>query len=79
MILQELRDARLGEPFRPFSIQLTDGRELPVLQPESVAIGSAIAIVADEHDAFVFLEPEQIKSICYRGNGKDRSRRRRKS
>ncbi len=79
MDLQNLRDARLQEPFRPFSIQMNDGRILPVPQPESVAVGANIVILVTESDSVIVVDPPSIESLIYKPNGKNGAKRRRKS
>ena len=79
MNLEELREARLQDPFQPFSIRLTDGRVLPVDLPERLGIGPAFAILATENDAFVKLDPPMIESLVFKPNGKRATKRRRKS
>jgi hypothetical protein len=76
---QVLRDARLQEPFRPFSIRMNDGRILPVLQPESVAVGPNIVILVTESDSVIVLDPPSIESLVYKPNGRNDAKRRRKS
>jgi hypothetical protein len=63
MNLEELREARLRNPFQPFSIRLTDGRMFPVNQPESVAVGRKFALVLTKGDSVVKLDPPLIESI----------------
>jgi hypothetical protein len=51
MTLEELRRLASAQPFRPFVIHLTDGREVPVLHPEIVvAMPSGETILVHQAD-----------------------------
>jgi hypothetical protein len=51
MTLEELRSVSNAQPFRPFVIHLTDGREVPVLHPEIVvAMPSGQTILVHQAD-----------------------------
>jgi len=79
MNLEELRKARLRDPFQPFSIRLTDGRVFPVKLPESVAVGRKFALVVTKGDSVVVLDPPAIESLTFEPNGNRNAKRRRKS
>jgi len=57
---------------------LADGRSLPVLHPEFVAVGKRRLVVIDENDGWSFVEPlmivslDQMKKTPPGGNGKKR-------
>jgi hypothetical protein len=78
-----LREAITREPFKPFVIRLADGRSVSVRHPEVVAVGKRRAVVIQEDDSCLWLEPLLIVSIDWdsgtskksRGNGHPRSRR----
>jgi hypothetical protein len=79
--LEPIRDALRAQPFRPFTIRTSDGREYRVTHPEAVAISPrARALLLwydDEH--WEVLDVLHIAGIHY-GNGKAaRPRRKRKS
>ncbi len=78
MDIDGVREALRKEPFEPFSIRLADGRSLPVVHPEFVAVGKRRLVVIDEHDSWSFVEPliivslDQMKKPRPGGNGKRR-------
>ncbi len=78
MNIDGVREALRKEPFEPFSIRLADGRSLPVVHPEFVAVGKRRLVVIDEHDSWSFVEPLMIVSLDEMkkprpgGNGKRR-------
>jgi len=54
--LTQIRDAMRAEPFRPFSIQMADGRSYVVRHPDFVAVpqtrrGREIVFYAEREDA----------------------------
>jgi len=78
MDIDGVREALRKEPFEPFSIRLADGRSLPVMHPEFVAVGKRRLVIIDEQDSWSFVEPlmivslDQIKKPRSGGNGKRR-------
>ena len=78
MELQELRDARRSEPFRPFAIRTTDGRTIRVPVAESVAVGPNVAIVIKEDDAIEVLDASTIASLDFGANGPKRTPKRKR-
>jgi hypothetical protein len=76
MDLNGLREAIRKQPFEPFAIRLADGRSLSIKHPELVAIGKRRAIVIQEDDSCLWLEPLLITSLDWplqkkdSGNGK---------
>jgi hypothetical protein len=58
-----LREALRQQPFEPFTIRLADGRSLPVLHPEFVAVGKRRAVVIGEDDSWSWIEPLLIVSL----------------
>jgi hypothetical protein len=76
MDLNGLREAIRKQPFEPFAIRLADGRSLPIKHPELVAVGKRRAIVIQEDDSCLWLEPLLITSLDWplqkrdSGNGK---------
>jgi len=63
MDIQGIREALHREPFEPFSIQLTDGRSLPVSHPDFVALGPRRIVVVTENDSWSVIEPLLIVSL----------------
>jgi hypothetical protein len=78
MDLDGVREALRKQPFQPFLMQLADGRSLPILHPEFVAVGKRRLVVIDENDGWSFVEPlmivslDQMKKTPPGGNGKKR-------
>ena len=68
MDLAGIRAAIYRQPFRPFSLRLTDGRSLPVRHPEFVAVGRRRAIVIAEDDSWSVIEPLLVVSLDYEGS-----------
>ena len=69
MDLNGIREALRKEPFQPFTIRLTDGRELPVPHPEFVAVGPRLVIVIAEDNSWTVVEPLLIVSLDFKSNG----------
>ena len=67
MHIEEIRAARLRQPFQPFVMQLTDGRSFPVYQPEFVAVGrQRVVVVIDPNtEGASFIEPLHVVSLEY--------------
>ncbi len=83
MDLNGLREAIRKQPFEPFAIRLADGRSLRVNHPELVAVGKRRAVVIQEDDSCLWLEPLLIVSLDWsvkepkgkEGNGSPKRRR----
>lgn len=74
MDLAGLREALLQRPFEPFSIRLADGRSLEVRHPELLAVGKRRAILIQDDDSCLWLEPLLVVSIDWpSGGGKGKS------
>jgi hypothetical protein len=69
MRIDAIRAALHEQPFRPFTLRLADGRELPVPHPDFVAILGRTAVVANPRldDSYCIVEPLLIVSIDYAG------------
>ena len=67
MQINTIREALHKQPFRPFTLRLADGRELPVPHPDFVAILGRTAVVASPSldDSYSVVEPLLIVSIEY--------------
>jgi hypothetical protein len=75
MDLNALRQALRSEPFQPFTIRLVDGRSVPVIHPEFVAVGPRVAIVVREDNSWCVIEPVLIVSLEYNGPAPKRRKR----
>jgi hypothetical protein len=62
-----LREAIRRQPFKPFDIRLADGRSLPVRHPEMLAVGKRLAVLVQDDDSLVWLEPLLVVSIEWPG------------
>lgn len=70
MNVDVVREALRKLPFRPFTFRLADGRELPIVHPDFVAVSQRQVIVVNPQDESVsWLEPLLIVSIEYVGTG----------
>jgi hypothetical protein len=67
MDLAGLREAIVRRPFEPFAIRLADGRSVPITHPEFVAVGKRRAVVIQEDDSCLWLEPLLVVSIDWPG------------
>jgi hypothetical protein len=63
MEIDGLREAITRNPFEPFAIRLADGRSIPVRHPEFVAVGRRRAVVVQDDDTCLWLEPLLIISL----------------
>ncbi len=63
MDIEGVREALRKEPFEPFSLRLADGRSLPIVHPEFVAVGKRRLVVIAEDDTWSFVEPLMIVSL----------------
>jgi hypothetical protein len=83
MDLRGLREALLQRPFEPFAIRLADGRSVEVRHPELLAVGKRRAVLIQEDDSCLWIEPLLVVSIDWPagrakskgGNGTPRKRR----
>lgn len=59
-----IREALLQRPFKPFSMHLVDGRELPVRHPEYVAVSPRnILFINDPDEAIIWIEPLLVVTL----------------
>ncbi len=69
MSFEGLREALHRRPFKPFVIHLVDGRKLPVIHPDSVAVGRCRAFVIAPDDSGSIVESPLIASLDYDAEG----------
>ncbi len=74
MDLAGIREALNREPFEVFSFRLADGRRVPVVHPDFVALGTRRVVVVAPDDSWKVIEPLLIVSIHYNG-AKPKSKR----
>ena len=76
MTIEELREVHQARPFRPFRLQLADGKEVRVPHPEFLWVhprGRRTVIVGGREDSVKIIDPMLVVSIEV-GNGKPKSR-----
>jgi hypothetical protein len=67
-----LREALHAQPFRPFTLRLADGCEVPVPHPDFVAVapnGRRVAVFHPTDDSMSILEPLLIVTLEYAASG----------
>jgi hypothetical protein len=74
MTSNEIRSAVKAEPFRPFVLRTTGGREHTVHHPEWVMLSPSgrTMVVVGPDDAFAVVDVLMIESINFVANGKGR-------
>jgi len=80
MQMKELRKVYKAQPFVPFAIHIADGRKVRVDRPDFMARSPAVraTVVFDKTGGFEIIDLLLIASLQV-GNGKTRSRTRKKS
>jgi len=80
MQMKELQKVYRAQPFEPFVIHIADGRKVRVDHPDFMALSPAgrSAVVYDKSGGFEIIDLLLIASLKI-GNGKTRSRSRKKS
>ena len=73
MDIEGIRQALHGEPFKPFTLRLADGRALPVPHSDFVAVSPKRIIVIAEDSSWSVIEPLLVVSLDYqdRSNSTD--------
>jgi len=74
MHIDAIREALHKRPFRPFTIRLANGRELPVPHPDFVAITGRTMVVVSPRldDSFSVVDPLLMASLEF-GDGRPES------
>lgn len=63
MNVQEIRD-RLANGFRPFEMQLTNGRRVPVPHPDYIIVGrGTVVVMTPENDRVSIIDALHIVSV----------------
>ena len=70
MEIEGLREAVRRQPFKPFTLRLSDGRAMPAPHPEFLAIGPNVVILAQQNDSWMEIDPFMIVSLGYEGKGR---------
>jgi hypothetical protein len=63
MDVDGVREALHKQPFEPFLIRLADGRSVPVVHRDFVAMTRRRIVVLGEDDSWSFIEPLLIVSL----------------
>ena len=61
--LKVIRERLHTEPFTPFEMRLTDGRRVPVVHPDFVALGGSVVVVTDETDGVREVDALHVVSL----------------
>jgi hypothetical protein len=79
MTIEQLRTAYEARPFRPFLIQLADGRQVPVLSPEFLAAAPSgrTIVVFQQNDAFHVIDLLLVTDLEFKPTPNGSGRRRR--
>jgi hypothetical protein len=64
-----IREALHNQPFKPFTLRLADGREIPIRHPDFVAVSRRQVIVIHPDESSSNLEPLLIVSLEYATDG----------
>ncbi|MBI3417489.1 MAG: hypothetical protein HY043_19535 [Verrucomicrobia bacterium] len=62
MNLEPVRE-RIANGFKPFAIELSSGKRVPVRHPEFVMVGKGTVLIMDEHDAVTRIDGLHIAAI----------------
>jgi hypothetical protein len=66
MDIEEIRAARLARPFRPFSLILEDGRELPVVRAGSLTFSPTKRFVThSSSEGWKSVVVEEVRSLRF--------------
>ena len=74
MTTEQIRKFHQAQPFRPFSINLADGRSIPVNHPELLALGGRTIAVFEEPDAAEIIDlllVTTLKPAASNGSGRN--------
>jgi hypothetical protein len=78
MLIDDLRKARRAEPFKPFTLNLADGRKFLVPHPEFMLVppeGRRLSIVVyDPDEGYEIIDPTLITSLTVSKDGKRKPR-----
>ena len=76
MTMKSLRELRDAAPFRPFEINLSNGRSLPVATPDHLFFipNSPEFVVALPDGGVHIVDPDQVASVS-RGTGRAKGRK----
>jgi hypothetical protein len=80
MVIEQLRRLYEAQPFRPFTMHLADGRQLPVLHREFLAISPSgrTSIVYQPDESFNIVDLLLVTDLEVRPEGRPKPNGRRK-
>ena len=61
--MKTIRERLHKVPFKPFEMHLTDGRCVPVLHPDFVALGGSVVVVTDATDGIREVDALHVVSL----------------
>ena len=61
--MRTIRERLHKVPFKPFEMRLTDGRRVPVVHPDFVALGGSVVVVMDEEDGVQEVDALHVVSL----------------
>jgi hypothetical protein len=70
LLLSALREALRRQPFEPFTLRLSDGRQESVKHPEFVAIGPRVVVIVRPDNSVLKVEPLLIVSLEHEDAGR---------
>jgi hypothetical protein len=62
MNLDRIRE-RVANGFKPFVLQLSSGRSIPVPHPDFIALGKGVAVVLGEDDSVTTIDALHIAAL----------------
>lgn len=72
MTIEKLREAVKAQPFKPFFVNLTDGRSFAVQHPEFIALtgtGRTIVVADSNSDGIELIDLLLVTSLTFAGDG----------
>ncbi|TVQ31657.1 MAG: hypothetical protein EA376_08310 [Phycisphaeraceae bacterium] len=80
MHIEDIRKASRSEPFRPFTVNLADGRSFRVQHPEFIAIPPqgrrTVIVFLPGDEGFEIIDPTMVASLTVSDNGESNHSRR---
>jgi hypothetical protein len=61
--LKTIRERLHKVPFKPFEMRLSDGRRVPIVHPDFVALGGSVVVITDEEDGVREVDALHVASL----------------
>ena len=61
--LKTIRERLHKVPFKPFEMRLSDGRRVPIVHPDFVALGGSVVVITDEEDGVREVDALHVVSL----------------